>query len=196
MSESRLSRGNSLEDLFFAKQDALLIEQRRRLENMERTQAVLAEVSGIQNRSVLARLVELEIAPDLLATLAVVPLVEVAWADGQVHEREAAAALAGAEGSGIAKDSVDHELFREWLRQRPPEALLEAWNHYISGLCESLTADQREALRHDLLARARRVAEAAGGFLGLTSAVSASEEAVLARMDAAFGPSLGAAGVS
>lgn len=188
MSESQLNRGNSLEDLFFAQQDALLIEQRRRLEQMERTQAVLAEVSGIRNREVLARLVELEVSPDLLASLAVVPLIEVAWADGEVHEREVAAALAGAEGSGIAKGSVDYALLQEWLQHRPPEALLEAWNHYISGLCESLSSDQRESLRQDLLQRARQVAEAAGGFLGLTARVSAKEQAVLARMDAAFGP--------
>jgi hypothetical protein len=108
-----------------------------------------------------------------------------------VHDREAAAVLAGAESAGIAKGSVDHELLREWLRQRPPEALLEAWNHYIAGLCENLTDDQRERLRQDLLARTRRVAQASGGFLGLTAAVSPKEEAVLARMESAFGPSSG-----
>ncbi len=43
-----------------------------------------------------------------------------------------------------------------------------------------------QALRADLLGRARRVAEAAGGFLGLGRRVSAAEQAVLERLAAAF----------
>ncbi len=186
MSDAPVSRASLLEDLFFAQQDAMLIAERRRLEQMERTQAVLAEISGIRNRDVLARLVELGVTPDLLATLAVVPLVEVAWADGQVHEREAAAVLAATEGAGVAKGSVDYALLEEWLRQRPPEALLEAWSNYVAGLCESLSDEQRQELRQDLLDRAQRVAEATGGFLGLTARVSEREQAVLAQMAAAF----------
>ncbi|MEW6750719.1 MAG: hypothetical protein AB1505_07045 [Candidatus Latescibacterota bacterium] len=186
MSERPHSDGQRLEDAFFLRNDARLIEQRRKLEKLARTQAALAEVSGIRNPQVLARLVELQVTPDLLATLAVVPLVEVAWADGQVHERERAAALAGAEGTGVARGSVNHVLLEEWLQQRPTPELLEAWNHYVAGLCESLTAAEREALREDLLARARRVAEAAGGFLGLGAKVSEQEQAVLDSMAAAF----------
>jgi uncharacterized tellurite resistance protein B-like protein len=181
-----MTRGSILEDLFFAKQDAMLIAERRRLEQMQRTQAVLAEVSGIRNREVLARLVELGVTPDLLATLAVVPLVEVAWADGEVHERETTAVLAAVEGAGIAKGSIDYALLEEWLQHRPPDALLEAWSNYVAGLCESLSDEQRQSLCQDLVERARRVAEATGGFLGLTARVSEREQAVLAQMTSAF----------
>jgi hypothetical protein len=179
-------RGRKLEDLFFAEQDAKLIAKQRELARMARTQRALADVSGITNQEVLRRLLELDISPELLASLAVVPLVEVAWADGSVHERERKAILDGAAGVGMGRGSVDYELLEEWLTQPPPASLLEAWVHYIAGLCEVLSEEDRKSLQLSLLSRARLVAEAAGGFLGLVSKVSAQEEVVLDRMAKAF----------
>jgi len=175
-----------LEDLFFAEQDARLIAKQKELAHMARTQQALAEVSGITNKDILRKLVELGVSPDLLASVAVVPLVEVAWADGRVDEKERKAILDGAAGAGIGRGSVDFELLEEWLKQPPPASLLEAWTHYIAGLCESLPDEDQRVLQQSLLSRARLVAEAAGGFLGLVSRVSAGEEAVLQRMAGAF----------
>jgi tellurite resistance protein len=135
---------------------------------------------------VLDALVELDVAPDLVASLALVPLVEVAWADGHVDPRERDAILAGAVKTGVARKSVDYTLLEEWLKHRPPAKLMKAWTHYVEGLCEALDEAGRLALQHDLLDRARAVAEAAGGFLGLTSKVSAAEQDVLAKLERAF----------
>jgi hypothetical protein len=181
-------RANSLEDAFFFEQDRLLIERRRELERMETTRKSLSEVSGITSRPVLDKLVELEVTPQVLAMLAVVPLVEVAWADGHVHADERAAVLAAADKTGFAKGGVDYALLEQWLAQRPPANLLDAWEHYIAGLCEDLSDSQRDQLKADILSQARAVAEAAGGFLGLTSPVSAAEKKILARMEQAFAP--------
>jgi len=181
------TRGRQLEDLFFAKQDALLIEKRRELEHMERTRKALAEVSGIQDSAVLDKLMELEITPDLLASLAVVPLLEVAWADGHVDDRERAAVLAGAAGSGFGALTVDYSLLEEWLRRRPPPKLLSAWMHYIRDLCGRLGDDERRRLKSEIMTRTRQVADAAGGFLGLTSRVSPSEQAMIEKLAGAFG---------
>ena len=49
-----------------------------------------------------------------------------------------------------------------------------------------MSADEREALRAGLMGRARRVAEAAGGFLGLTSPVSKAEARMLDTLEHAF----------
>jgi len=179
--------GRRLEDQFFAQQDALLIAKERELQKMAHTQQALAAVSGITDAAVLKKLVELEVHADLLATLVVVPLVEVAWADGGVHEKERGAILQSAAGGGWAHGSVDDVLLEEWLKQKPPPRLMEAWLHFIGGLCQVLPPAEREALRKSLLSRARAVAEASGGFLGLTSGISRAEQAVLDRMAAAFG---------
>jgi hypothetical protein len=81
---------------------------------------------------------------------------------------------------------MDYALLKEWLRQRPPPTLLEAWQHYVQGLCATLSPRERAELKDDLLSRARSVAEATGGFLGLTSRVSREERAIIEKMEAAF----------
>jgi hypothetical protein len=50
-----------------------------------------------------------------------------------------------------------------------------------------MTPSERQPLRDAVLRQAREVAEAAGGFLGLGSKVSASEQAVLDDLARAFG---------
>jgi hypothetical protein len=184
-----LSRSaRSLEDAFFFEQDQELLARRRELEQMETTRKALSDVSGITSRSVLDKLVDLGITPEILAMLAVVPLVEVAWADRHVHKDEKAAVLAAADKAGFAKGGADYALLEQWLTRRPPAKLMVAWEHYIGGLCENLDDSQRDQLSSDILSHARAVAEVAGGFLGLTSPVSAAEEKVLQRMERAFAP--------
>ena len=65
--------------------------------------------------------------------------------------------------------------------------LLDAWVHYIQGLCEVLEPTERDTLKKSLMDRARQVAEAAGGFLGLSSKVSNAEKKMLAQLEKAFG---------
>lgn len=175
-----------LEDEFFAKRDAVLIAKLRELERMEQTQKALSEVSGITNQAVLKRLLELDIHPDLLATLALVPLVEMAWADGGIQEDERKAILAGSTLNGMGPGSVDYVLLEEWLKQKPPPRMLEAWIVYIRGLCEVMSEPEIQEIKTLFLGRARKVAEAAGGFLGLTSKISRSEEAMLKQLESAF----------
>lgn len=186
MDDILFRQASRLEDEFFAKQDAVLIEQRKKLVAMERTQAALTSISGIRNETILKKLVELNIQPDLLATLTLVPLVEVAWADGEVQEKERKAILTSAIKAGMSQGSIDYTILEEWLKKNPPKSLLTAWIHYIAGLCETLTPAERDNLKHTLLDQARTVAEAAGGFMGLVSPISSKEKVILEKMAAAF----------
>lgn len=186
MDEMLSKNGRLLEDEFFAKKDALLIEKFRELERMEKTQKALSEVSGITNEAVLKKLLELDIHADLLATLTLVPLVETAWADGEIQDVERQAILAGSTRHGMGPGSVDYVLLEEWLKQKPPAKMLEAWMVYIRGLCEVMTDGEIQEIKSLFLSRARRVAEAAGGFLGLTSKISRGEEAMLKKLESAF----------
>ncbi len=185
MNARQIRRGQALEALFFRKQDDALIAQHERLEHKRRTREALAEVSGIRNPQVLDKLMELEVSPSIMASLSIVPLVEVAWADGKVQDEEREAILAAAK-KGIGEKSIDHELLEAWLNHCPPPKLLQAWTHFISGLCETMTETERNALKTELISHAQAVAEAAGGFLGLTSKISAREQAILDEMTAVF----------
>ena len=178
-------RRKALEEQFFARQEReLLGRMRAEAAEKERRQA-LAEASGIEDRAVLDRLAALNLDGSTIAALGLVPLVEVAWADGTLHERERDAVMQAAEAHGVAPGSAAHDLLEGWLSQRPGRELLEAWRAYVSALAELLDETERRALRQDVVSRARAVAEAAGGILGLGK-VSDAEERVLKALEAAL----------
>ncbi len=180
------SSSRRLEEAFFLEQDKVLIERLRAMKKMAETKDALRSVSTITNDAVLTRLVELDIKPEIVAALAAVPLVEVAWADGKIDTAEREAVLAHARTQGIAPGSIEHALLERWLEHRPEPRLLEAWQSYIQGLCERLSADERTLLRDELLRATRSTAEAAGGWLGM-GRVSAREQAMLDRLASSFG---------
>lgn len=174
-----------LEEAFFLEQDKILIERLRAMKKMAETKEALREVSTITNEAVLTRLVELDIKPEIVAALAAVPLVEVAWADGKIDPAERETVLTHARTQGIAPGSIEHALLERWLEHRPEPRLLEAWQSYIQGLCERLAPAERAQLRDELLRSTRSTAAAAGGWLGLGS-ISAREQAMLDRLAASF----------
>jgi hypothetical protein len=132
------------------------------------------------------KLVGLDIGPETWAAVSLVPLVEVAWADGRVEAKEKWAVLSAAEANGIAPGSPSHTLLESWLARRPDGRLLEAWGLYIVDLCATLEEAEKSAVREQVLGRARRVAESTGGFLGLGSKISSEEEIVLSELAKAF----------
>jgi hypothetical protein len=179
-------RKKALEESFFAKENAKLLARLREEEQRKEAKAGLAGVSGIRDEALLEKLAELEMGPDTWVALSLVPLVEVAWADGTVEPKERRAVLAAAEAGGVSSGSPSYELLERWLARRPDARLLETWGEYIVDLCTQLSPAERHALREQILGRARSVAEAAGGFLGLGNKISPEEEAVLVELDKAF----------
>ena len=127
----------------------------------------------------------MEINVQTLTALSVIPLVEVAWADGKMEKRERDAILQAADDAGVPKDSPGYRLLSEWLAERPDAQLLSCWKDYIAALADTLDAEDYAKVRDNLLARAREVAEAAGGILGLGS-ISSAEQDKLAELEAAF----------
>jgi len=142
----------------------------------------LALASGISDEAMLRILLDLDVETTVLTALSLVPLVEVAWADGKMDAEERTAILAASGDQGIQPGSSAHDLLASWLEHLPRPELFAAWRAYIEAVLEPLTPGEREELRVGLVERARRVAEAAGGILGL-GAISGSERLVLARLD-------------
>ena len=64
--------------------------------------------------------------------------------------------------------------------------MFEAWKHYVSGLCQRLEKPEIERLKDNVLGLARKVAEAAGGFLGIGNKISVAERTVLRKLERAF----------
>jgi len=179
-------RRKSPEEEFFRRQDAALIARRRTEEERRAARAALAAASHITDDALLDQLMTLGISADTLIALSLVPLVEVAWADGSVEDAEKQAILAAARAAGLDEMSAGHKRLESCLSARPQTGLKQMWRHYITNICTTLSAEERDTLKTELLRQARCVADAAGGFMGLGSKVSSQEEAVIAEIDAAF----------
>ncbi len=178
-------RKNALENAFFRKQEAKQIDKMREKLHGENTKAGLADASGMTDDHVLEHLVELGLTGETVSALALVPLVEVAWADGAVQQKEREAIMKAAEGKGFAPDSPSGHLLESWLEHDPGQALFHAWNDYVNALSEVLKPEQRANLKSQIVGFARAVAASAGGFLGIKT-VSKEEEAALDKIGAAF----------
>jgi hypothetical protein len=183
MTDSLLEdRRKALEEQFFKKQDAELLQRMREQRAEQERRQALATASGVRDEAALEAMVQADIGPETLAALGLVPLVAVAWADGKLDDDEREAVLSAARGLGLEEGGPADRLLVGWLESRPPHALLETWEAYV----KALPAQVREALRPDVLGRAREVAEAAGGFLGLGSKVSDDERRVLGELERAL----------
>lgn len=178
-------RRKALEDKFFKDLEAKQIEELRSKKARESTKEALRKASGMSDDEVLDRLVELGISAETVSAMSLVPLIQVAWADGEVQENERNAIIHFAEGKGIEKESPAHTLLSGWLARRPGVDLLDAWVSYIHALDEHLTAEQRKILKRQVIDKARTIAESAGGFLGFKK-ISREEEDMLAKLEAAF----------
>jgi len=176
----------NLEQEFFYKEDQKLIEKLREMRRMQETREALAQVSGISNEAVLNRLVELQVRPETIAALVLVPLIEIAWADGRLDEKERNAVLGATDHLSSAGRNIDRVLLEEWLKEKPHSKLMDAWLVYIHGLCQELDPNEINLLKEELVGHVRQIAEASGGLLGLRKKISSQEEEVLARIEKAF----------
>ncbi len=180
------ARRRALEESFFAQHNADLLEKLRRKQSEKNRKRQLKEISGIQDDRLLGELAALELESQTLAALTLVPLIRVAWADGRVRPEERLAVLTAAAKEGITDGSPAYQLLEGWLNKKPEERLETAWRGYVGALMHNLSPSARESLRDQVIGRARQVAEAAGGFLGLGNRISKSEERILCELEMAF----------
>lgn len=125
------------------------------------------------------------IGPENHRLVALLPLVQVAWADGEVQHRERMRILESAHEFGVTAGA--QSLLESWLTTRPSEAffadartLLVMLVRRHSGVGADLPADTVDQVQ----ALCLRVASAAGGLFDRMFTVSAEERAALATITA------------
>jgi hypothetical protein len=174
-----LADARALEEAFFTKENARLLVELREKKKRE----ALREMVQVEDEAFIERLIELGIGPETVLALTLVPLATVAWADGKLEDRERDAVIKAAEEEGISPGTAEYQLLETWLSHRPDKELFENWKRYVRGIWETFDHYERRQMRKTTLDRAVAVAESAGGFLGLTSKVSASERAVIKELE-------------
>jgi hypothetical protein len=185
MSDALHKRQKALEEEFFAKKNQQLRDKLKATFDQEMTREKLKAATGITDPVVLERLIALQVRGETIAAFWLYPLVEVAWADGKLDGRERDAILEAAVAGGIERDSPGYEALEAAMADGPTEARRKVWFAYAKDLAARLDADERRRVRDDLVARARRVAEASGGLFGVGK-VSAAEQRILDAVAGAF----------
>lgn len=186
MSEVTLEeRGRALENQFYEKENQAKLAAMKTKLDSQGSKDELRKASGMSDDAVLDKLVALGLRANTIAALSLVPLIQVAWADGKIQDNERTAILQGAHGKGLEQGTPGYELLQTWLQKPPHEDLFTAWEAYIKSLTAQLNEEQNRLLKNQIVGFAKMVAASAGGILGFGK-VSASEEKVLHRIENAF----------
>jgi hypothetical protein len=179
-------RGRTLEELYFAKRNHELRETLRRQLAVETAQRSLASALDTADDQILHQLVEIDSGTMVPAVLALLPMVEVAWSDGEVSREEQQAVFHAAEWMGVAANSPIYALLGSWLKQRPSAEVISAWRSYMRSHCATLSPESVARIKAGVLARAETIAFAAGGILGVGNKVSDEERTYLDELAHAF----------
>jgi len=172
-------RGRGLEEGYFAKAEREQAELLRAENENKAARRSLSRTVGLGEESI-DFLFDVGFRAEMLPALDWIPLVEVAWSDGDVDRAEVEILLVAAEEDRIAHDHPAHRLLLGWIDQRPGPALFDAWQRHVS--VAGRTPEQRE----EILDRAGKVAHASGGLLGIRT-VSSAESEVLATIKELLG---------
>ena len=179
-------RARAFEAEFFSRKDAELIDKLKLVFHKKVDKQSIRDATGVSDEETLDRLVELNLDGELMAAFNLLPLVEVAWADGKADDREIRAALSAAEQRGIGRGSKAYELLETRLREGPTRDGRKIWFYYADALRKTLSSSQLEQFRKDLIADCWRVAQTSGGLLDVAFTVTANEKRVIDAVERAL----------
>jgi hypothetical protein len=168
---------------YFRKQDAELLEKMRGRARLQDVAQALANKLRVDNAELLRRVVDLGLTHDTGPAILLAPLVQVAWAEGKVTNRERDIVFEIAASRGIDSGSPAHTQLVQWLQNRPPDELFETAMEVMKAGLAVLTPAERDERIHGIVEGCTRIAEASGAgltkLLGIGSGVTSDESAVL-----------------
>ena len=178
-------RERALESEFFQRKNPQLLDKLKQTFDQEVTREKLKASTGLSDPRLLDRLIALQVRGETMTAFWLYPLVEIAWADGKLDRRERDVILRAAVTVGLRRGSPAYEMLETYVADGPTEARHAVWLAYARDLASRLDRNERRLVREDLVRRARAVAEASGGVLGVLR-VSTNEQRVLDAIAEAF----------
>ena len=173
-------RGRSLEEDYFRKKDRELIEKMKQASQAEQSRRELGQRTGLADPALLKDLEDLGFTPETIALLPIVPVIQMAWAEGGITAAERTLIVDLARQRGIAHGSAADRQLEDWMNNRPAASVFTRATRLIRAMLDSgqeaaiMSAD--EVVKH-----AESIAQASGGILGLAR-VSNEEKAILASL--------------
>jgi len=174
-------RGRSLEEEYFRRKEKEVIEKMRRKAEADDQRRRLGEQAGLADEEVLRDLQELGYTAETVMLLHLVPLIQTAWAEGGVSQKERDLIVKAARARGVEAGSMADGQLNRWLAQRPSDDLFEKTLRAIRTILQAQSPEARAASERDLVSLATAIASASGGIVGF-GAVSEEERQILARI--------------
>ena len=180
MADDALSRrGHALEDQYFRNKDQQLIEKMRQAGAADQARRDLSEKTGIDDPEMLQELQALGFTPATVILLPLVPVVQMAWADGSAAPAERTLVVELARSRGIVEGSAADGLLSEWLARQPGPQVFASAARLIRAMLAAHASDHHPDLTaDDLVQHCERIAAASGGIFGINR-ISAEERALL-----------------
>jgi len=155
------------EDDYFIKQNKVLATKLKAKMGLEQ--------SGVHDAALLEELMSAGFTPDTLRLLFLVPLVEVAWADGRVQNEERDAILKIAEKRAVETTSETYKILSGWLNSDPrSNDLFLKSKGLVEAFLKEIQKDQPESAAW-IFEAAKHIAEATGGIFGFGKHISHEE---------------------
>ena len=173
------ARERAFEAEWANRHDAELIEKLRKKDRLEAITEALAKKLQADDPALLQRAIDLGITLDTGPAFLLAPLVQVAWAEGNVTDRERETVLWLAAKRGIEPGSAPYAQLVAWLQTRPKDEIFDTAIEVIRAGFAVLPDAERDARVYLLAEACHEVAVASGGglwkALGLSSGVSKEE---------------------
>ena len=175
----------SREEEYFRRKDRELVEHLRRAAEADASRRALERTSGIHDPVMLQELEALGFTPDTVSLLPLVPIVQVAWAEGGVSDDERRLIVQFARGRNIREGSLADQQLSAWLEQRPSEAVFARATRLIRAMLDHPGGQTGSWSIDELIHHCEEIAEASGGILGFHK-ISGEERALLGRIQSAL----------
>ena len=150
----------------------------------DQARGAMGEKTGLQDPALLKDLQTLGFTPDTVVLLPLVPVLEMAWAEGGITAAERDLIVRLARRRGVVEASAADRQLGEWMANRPNPSVFAHAGRLTAAMLESGSDQAASGLTADeLVAYCEKIAAASGGILGLRlGSVSAEEKSLLSRI--------------
>jgi hypothetical protein len=176
-------RGRALEEEYFRKKDRELIEKIRQAAATAHARTDLGRKAGLEDPKLVQDLQDLGFTPDTVGLLPLVPIIQMAWAEGGITKPERELILRLARSRGIEAGSAADRQLMEWMTNKPAEDVFARARRLIRAMVDSSSAQTGDLNANDLVKYCEEIASASGGILGI-GRISAEERALLSSIAA------------
>jgi hypothetical protein len=124
--------------------------------------------------------------PSTVSLLELLPLIEIAWADGAITPRERRILVSAAARRPAVRGQA-HTQLNQWLTERPTDEMFQTSRRTLRDLLDRADAEAAARARQTLLAETTLVLSDEGGLLGDDAPMTPAQQRLLSDLAADLG---------